>query len=66
MTTLARLTTKLERLQQAPLFQPRLHVFVLEAGQELSAEQEAMIRPGDQVIIEETPVGYFGLEDKQP
>lgn len=66
-TTITALEHRLERLRkQSRCFDTRLLVLVLEAGQEIPAPTLATLRPGDQIIIEEIPAGYFGnLEDKE-
>jgi len=37
----------------------RTHVFVLEEGKELSAEQRARVKPQDRVVIRMVPVGML-------
>lgn len=39
----------------------RLWVFVCETGQDPTPAEWAQVRPGDKVLIEEIPVGYFGI-----
>ena len=60
MTTLATLERKLERLQSAPMFQPRFHVFVVEEGADITPDQRRQIRPSDQVVIRFYPRGLLG------
>jgi len=58
MTTLATLERKLQRLEKTS-FPPRHHIFLLEDGDQLTADQRAKIRPGDQVVIRLCPKGYL-------
>lgn len=39
---------------------PRMLVLALETGQDVPATVRATLRPGDRVLIEEIPPGYFG------
>ena len=38
---------------------PKTHVFVLEEGKELSAEQRALVHTQDRVVIRMVPVGML-------
>lgn len=60
-TTLTALERKAARLldQVDSRRRPKTHLFILEAGDQLTSEQRATIGPYDQVVIREYPKGWL-------